>query len=207
MKVIDLATVKLYLGIDNSADDELIERYIPLIDAKVKKICKNNYNLQINVKTVAGSDIVEIYGTGLDYRSNYNSWPSPELDMLVQELPTGTLLEGPGIPFNSYIDEIYYSGNSQTGLNVPSFKMSNNATESNSNAYIYAGLNISFQDTIAKGLWFLTGKANKNIIDDSWKSKRIGPTSIDKGQGGKTELDGKSGMPLWFVRSLEGWHS
>ena len=200
MKVIDLATVKLYLGISDSADDALINKYIPIIDSKVKSICNNNFNLQINVKLVNGSDIVEIYGTG------GRCITKPELDLLLEELPTGTLLEGTGIATGTYIDEVYYSEPSNNDLNVPSIKLSQNATADNSNAYIYAGINIAYQEIIAKGLWYLTGRADKTIKDDSWKSRRIGPVSITKGEGGKSELDGKSGMPLWFVRALPRYH-
>jgi hypothetical protein len=207
MKVIDLATTKALLGITDTTYDTQITAQIPIIDAKVKQICHNNFNLMLFCKIHNGSNIVELYDIG--YNNNTckqyrHTWPTPELEQLMQDLPVGTLLDGDDIPDGSYIDEVYYNGVGNNGLVIPSFQLNENATTSSS-VYIYAGINKAYQNTIAKGIWYLIGQTSTAINDTAWKSRNVGPLSITKSDM-DAKLDGKSGMPAWFVKSLPRYH-
>lgn len=202
MRVIDRDTVKAYLGLTgDSTYDTQIDAQLPIIDAKVKRICGNNFNLQLTVKLTSGSKLVEVYGCGIENHKYWTSWPSAALEELLNDIPTGTMLEGDNVPSGAYIDEVYYSGVSQGGLNIPTFEMSAEATASDSTAYIYAGINTAYQSVIAKGVWWLIGQTSTKINDTSWTSKKVGPLSVSKGTGAE-KIDGRSGMPAWFVQGL-----
>lgn len=199
MKIITLEQVKLYLGIEDTSSDSKINTYIPIIDAKVKQICRNLYSRQILCKIVSGSTTVRLLGI-VDSRGRRNIWPTPEMLDLMADLPTGTRIEGDGIPSLAYIDDVEYSGDGHDDVYVPSFYLNEAATTSNESAYLKAGINIAQLPTIAKGVQFLINGQTTRIKDDSWKSKSFGPVSISKGDDSR--IDGVSGMPIWFVKAL-----
>lgn len=205
MKVITLEQVKSILNITTTPTDAQINAQIPVIDAKVKQICHNNFNLVLFCKVTSGSKYVELYDIGYNKRECRRYWPTPELEQLTIDLPVGTQLEGDSLADLSYIDEVYYYGISNNGINIPSFKLNENATASG-NVYIYAGINISYLTVIAKGIMWLIDQANTTVNDTDWKSKRIGPLSLTRGDSSE-RLDGKSGMPSWFVKGLPRYHS
>lgn len=201
MKVITRETVKAYLGITADTYDDQIDRQIPIIDAKVKRICGNNFNLQLTVKLISGSKYVQLFGCGIESRKYWNNWPTAELKQLMEDLPVGSMLEGSGVPSGAYIAEAYYNGISEDNKNIPTFEMNEAATASDSTAYIYAGINTAYQSVIAKGIWWLIGQTSTKINDTSWTSKGVGPLSVTKGNVAE-KIDGRSGMPAWFVQAL-----
>ena len=200
MKVIDLETCKALLGITDNSKDAAISAQIPIIDAKVKQICGTNFNLQVYGKFTQGSTKVEVYGTGCD---RFVAWSRWIIDEMTRDLPTGTLLEGAPISPVSCIDEVFYDGYSDGG-NVPYILMDKAATQ-NGQFYFYAGINKAYQGTIAKGIAWLMGQMNEDISDNAWESKSAGPLSVKK-SARDSAIDGKSGMPAWFVKSLPRYH-
>jgi len=195
MRVITLEKTKALLGITDTTYDTLINTQIPIIDAKVKQICNNNFNRQLAVSVVDGDATVTFSG-GADY---YGSRSWPDIELLLKDLPVGTQLEGTGIPADTYISEVYYAGRS-----LPYFEMSAPATADNA-GYIYAGINIAYQSTIAKCIMWLIGRTNTTIYTDDWKSRSVGPLSVTKGTANE-KLDGMSGLPSDFVREFPRWH-
>lgn len=196
--VISLSIVKTMLGLSDTTYDTQITAQLPIIDAKVKQICRNTFHKQIFCKTTADSDEIIVYGS--DANLSYQVKPLPDVEMLLDDLPTGTTISGTGIPADSYISEVYYeSGLFQTAF-APYFVLNANVTEGSNTAYLYAGINIAYWPVISKGIWWLISQTSTTLTDDTWISKSFGPVSVTK--GGSEKLDGKSGMPLWFVRSL-----
>lgn len=200
MQVISLAKVKTFLGLTDDTQDAKIAAVLPVLDAKVKEICKNNFERQLLCKTVAGSRIVELYGV-VSYRNGYIQFPGPELRKLMKSLPTGTQIAGDGIPADSYIEAVDYSGVSHDETVVPSFTINAEATESSTSVYLKAGISISHWPTLAKGVQYLINGQTTSIADDTWKSKSFGPVSITKADAAKG-IDNASGMPFWFVSAL-----
>lgn len=209
MKVITLETVKSLLGLADTTYDTQIESQIPLIDAAVKQICRNNFNLQIYCGFISGSSSVEVYSTEPESKRRHccKSYrlPSAALEQLLLDIPTGTMLEGAPVPSGAYIEDVFYSGDSQDSAYVPSFTMSANATATE-DTYIYAGMNIAQQRTIAKGIWWAIGQVSTGINATDWKSRNVGPLSVTRSDM-DAKIDGKSGMPAWFVKAMPRYHS
>lgn len=205
MKVITLETTKALLGITDTSQDDAINAQLPLMDATVKQICGNNFNLQVYGKFISGSKTVQVYDTGYNCRKQINTWPSPELDALTRDLNTGTLIEGEAITPVGRIDEVFYEGNSRENITVPSFHLNTPAIASG-DLYFYAGINIAYQKIIAKGIWYNIGQVSQVIDASGWKSRNVGPLSVTKSEM-DAKIDGKYGMPSWFVKSLPRYHS
>jgi hypothetical protein len=213
MKIITTAKVKELLG-SGAPDDAKIDQYIPIIDAKVKKITGQRYNDQIIGITKNGSPYVEVisitcaaYGTwdlsnGCRAGIN-NSWT---VDTLQEYLEIGTLLEGEGIPADAYIDEAYYNGYSvELGgetKQIPTIKLSANATADNDSAQIFFGFNIGLQPTVAKGVNWLINQENTTNPSNPATSKRVGPANISYGSGTE-KIDQVYGMPAWFIKAFQ----
>lgn len=170
MKVIDLDTAKTLLGIDDNSYDDLFTSLLPVIDAKVKQVCNYNFNTQYYGYFEAESNSIEIDDT--------------------EGLPVGTLLLGESIPEGASVYE-NYSGES--------VDMDENATETG-HYYFYAGINISNQPIIAKGLMWLANNTNTSL-PELWESKTVAPLSVKKGNSSE-KINGKYGMPDWFIKAL-----
>jgi len=196
MQVITLAKTKEYLGLGDTTYDAQITALLPVIDAKVKEICKNNFNLQVSA-TVTNTE------TAVALIDNYYGMSRPDIIQLSKDLPTGTLLEGTGIPADAYISEIYYNGITSGDYEPPAFTLSEAADDDSS--IIYAGINIAYQSVIAKGLWWLIGQTSTTICAHDWISKSEGGMSVSRSEA-DNKIDGKSGMPAGFVKSLPRWH-
>lgn len=212
MKVITLTTVKTLLGLSDTTYDAQITAQIPLIDAAVKQICRNNFSLQIFCGFTYGSKTVKVFSTEarertqrVEYNSDSFRWPSAELEQLLIDIPTGTMLEGSLVPSGAYIEDVFYSGDSHDSVYVPSFTMSAEATATE-DAYIYAGMNIAQQRTIAKGVWWAIGQVSTGIQATDWKSRNVGPLHVTRSDM-DAKIDGKSGMPAWFVKAMPRYHS
>lgn len=209
MKVITLETVKTFLGLSDTTYDAQITAQIPFIDAAVKQICNNNFSLQIYCGFTSGSKTVKVFSTEPESESRYPAesfrWPSAALEQLLIDIPTGTMLEGSPVPSGAYIEDVFYSGDSQVSLYIPSFTMSSAATATE-DAYIYAGMNIAQQRIIAKGIWWAIGQVSTGIQATDWKSRNVGPLHVTRSDM-DAKIDGKSGMPAWFVKAMPRYHS
>jgi hypothetical protein len=203
------------LGISDTSQDTAITAKIPFIDAKVKQITKNRYNKMIVGDLVSESPYVTVASiytedyVQLEYRYTngyYGYYGSGinnpySVDTLVDYLEIGDQIEGTGIPAETYIEEVYYNGDIYTdgvdSFNVPTIKLSQNATEDAGSTRLYLGINIAYQDIIAKGIQYLingtsTSTPGRTVIS-------VGTVSYAS-EDNKT--DGKYGMPSWFIKAL-----
>lgn len=210
MKVITLAKTKTLLGISDNSKDAAITANIPIIDSIVKKITNNRYNDQITGDLVSGVLYVPVYGftvCGVNYA--YRSgrvWCSGinnhyVIDDLEEYLKTGQLIEGDGIPAESYIDEIYYNGGSvvfdDVTYSVPVIKLSVVPTETKTGNQMFLGIEIGLQSIIAKGVQYLMNTTSSSLPTNSLASRTIGPSS--KSFSSKAQdKEGANGMPAWF---------
>lgn len=202
-KIITLAKVKELMGIGDTTYDTQITRYIPIIDAKVKKLTRNRYNKQIYGKTTAGSKYVEVFSIDGNATSGINN--KYTLDDLVDYLEVGAQISGDGIAADTYIDDVFYNGASvtfsSTDYGVPVIELSANATATDDNAQLFLGLNIGLQTTVAKGIMWLITQETITAPESGVSSKSIGSVSISYTTD-SAKLDGKTGMPGWFVSAF-----
>lgn len=217
MKVITLTKAKELLGIEDTASDADITAKIPYIDAKVKQITGNRFNLMVVGDMTSGSLYMSVYsiitpnGTRFDYVWDQRRWYASGinnpyyLDDIGEYLEIGQLLEGIGIPSGAYIDELIYNGDEivsdSVTYTVPVIKLSSAATETLSGQRVYLGINQAYQDIIAKGIQYLINKTSTTLPSNSLSSKSIGPVSksfstVDQ------EIDNRYGMPAWFVKAF-----
>lgn len=219
-KIITLAKTKELLGITDGDQDTKINRYIPIIDAKVKMMTNNRYNTQLFGNTTDSVTAVELFSIqnnqfglwrfprsrGLNFNQNQAGINNPWLiDDLEEYLEVGTLISGDGIPADTYIDEVYFNGGQVTLDSViyttPTIVLSNAATATSDNAQIFTSFNIGLQTTVAKGIAWLIDEENETIPEAGLLSKSIGPTRKSWSVS-QSQIDGRFGMPVWFVKSF-----
>lgn len=201
MTVITLDQTKALLGLTDTTYDTQITAQIPIIDAKVKEICGNNFNTQCYGKFTTGSKKVDIYSVG-NYPCSY--WSPEIMDSIVRDIPVGTMLEGTPITAPGRIAETFYNGDNDGSNEIPSFELDAVATATG-NYYFYAGINVAYQGIIAKGIMYLINSASTAMPVGGVASESIGTYSYtlsDKSQ----KIDGKSGMPYWFIQGLPRYH-
>jgi hypothetical protein len=214
MRVITRAKVKELLGISDSTYDAKIDAKIPLIDAKVKRITGNRFNLQILFNSNASDTIIEVfsvynsYGVQL-YNRNVSGVMNPYMvDDIYEFLEIGQLIEGENIPTDAYITEVYYNGGSVeiSGVtySTPAVVLSSAATGAKTGAQGFIGINNAYQDIIAKGVMYLINQETTSITDNTWIRRSMGPVSIAK-TATDNKIDNMSGMPLWFVKALPSY--
>lgn len=209
MTIIDLDTVKANLGLSVATYDTQITAQIPIIDAKVKLICNNNFNNQITMSTTSGIAYAEIWGVFYWWGgvSQSRSRQDPMMRQILEDLPVGTLMEGESIARTSVLEAYYDYPAEFDGVSYspPFVKLSHNATATNTSAQGFYGWNRAYDSVVSKGIWYLIDQTSTSIDDSSWVSKKFGPVSVTK-SGSDARIDMKSGMPLWFVKSLPRYH-
>lgn len=221
MKVITLAKTKELLGIEGTESDAAITAKIPIIDSKVKQITRNRYNMQIQGDMISGTPYIEVYSIVLNnelYRFNRSASRFDAvsgiknpfyLDDLEEYLEIGTLIDGEGIPADSYIEEVFYNGFSLeisgSTYAIPFLKINANTTETATGRQLFLGFNIGLQDIVANGIQFLINKTNTSLPSNSLASRNLGPSSKSFSQKDQ-EIDNKYGMPAWFVKGLPHFH-
>lgn len=202
MKIITLAKTKELLGITDTSLDTEITRYITIIDSKVKQMTHNKYNMQILGDTTVDSTIVPISGISNVTDGINNKWVMDDIDEFIL---IGSLVTGEGIPADTYIDEFYYnlSGVDQyiTIGKSPVIVLSANATATEASVIIYVGITIGLQPTIAKGIAWLITEENQNTPLAGLLSRSIGPSRLSWSVS-QSQIDGRYGMPSWFVKSF-----
>ena len=219
MKVITLAKTKELLGITDSASDASITAKIPLIDAKVKKLCNNNFNMIVIADIVNGSTSATIRSVFVNnnlcykytgdgyYKAGINNFI--RVEEIGEYIHTGDLISGTGIQADTYIDEIYLGGITNDfygySTNIPTITLSSAATSSGE-IEAYIGINIAYQDIIAKGIQYLINKTSTEIPSNALSSRSIGPSS--KSFSSKAQVkEGINGMPAWFNSAFPVFHT
>ena len=84
--------------------------------------------------------------------------------------------------------------------------MSANATDTTDTSRIYLGINIAYQDIIAKGIQYLINGTSTAIPTNSLASRSLGPSSKSFSASDQ-KIDNKYGMPAWFVKALPKYQS
>lgn len=211
MRIITKDRVKELLGITDGDHDSDIDLAIPIIDAAVKRITRNRYNTQVIGEMESGSKYVEVYEVLDNWQQIYKrkKWSDYHVRDIGEYLETGQRITGEGVDSDTYIEEVYYNGPtvefSGKTYNVPVIEMSNAATETNSSAQIFLGVNIGLEPIIAKAVFWQLGQFDTSIRDESWVSKSMGPVSVSKSTL-DSRIDGKSGMPLFLIKALPKGH-
>lgn len=205
MIVIDRDTVKSNLGLDEATYDAQIDMQIPIIDAKVKQICQNNFNTQLTMDMTAGDQYIEIWAVYYYWggRLCKRSRSDPQMREIVKDIPVGTYIEGDGLA-RTWITEVYYDYSAEfngTTYSAPFIKVETAPTSSDSSAQGFYGWNKAFDSVVSKGIWYNIQQTSTSIDDGSWQTKKYGPVLVSKGSD-EMRMDLKSGMPLWFVKSL-----
>ena len=115
------------------------------------------------------------------------------------------MIEGEGIADGTYIDEIYYNGDSiefdSITYEVPVIKLSAVATATKVAAQLFIGVTIGMQPTIAKGIQYLINSTSTAIPTNALASRSLGPSSKSFATSDQN-IDNKYGMPAWFIKSL-----
>lgn len=207
MRVITRDQVKAQLGITDSSLDAQIDAKLPIIDAKVKQITGNKFNMQIDVTLTNGVNMATVSsindylygdnrGSSCAYNRNYI------VETLQEHLNIGDQIEGDGIPAETYIEELYYNGShvtiNDTQYTVPAIKLSANATESGIKE-LFLGINIGYHDIIAKGVQYLITGTSQSLPQNRLKSKSLPPLSVVYAD---STVSKTYGMPNWFVEAL-----
>lgn len=211
MVVITRDKVKELLGITSSDYDAQIDAKIPYIDAKVKQITRNNWDYKFVGSPELDSNKLYVY--------EYIPYPQSAADRnasginnnciytdISEALEIGQLVTGVGIPADTYIQNIVKQGTDSNTTITNTYEsvyieLSANATASGVNIELTAGINIAYQDIIAKGVQYLINQTSTTIPATGLASESIGSYSYSLGQGDQ-KIDGKSGMPSWFVKGL-----
>jgi len=201
MKVISLSKAKELLGISGTTMDTAITAKIDYIDAIVKQITGNRFNYRVIGQLTSGSPRVSLTSINTNiYRY--------EVETLQEFLQVGQLISGEGIPADTYIEEVYYNlptDDVVTDNFIPEIDMSADATEDGAGVAVYLGANIAQQMIIAKGINYLIQQTSTSVDDNTWTSKTMGPVSVTRGEM-NAKIDGKYGMPSWFVRAFPKYH-
>jgi len=210
MKVITLDKTKELLGISENTYDSAISSAIPYVDAAVKQITRNRFNYQVVGDVKNGSTIVELTSVYNYIWNSYMRYHDPEfVDYLEEHVQVGQKITGEGIPDDTYIDEVYYNGAAVTlsseDFSIPTIELTNAATSSKADAQIFLGMNRAFEPIVAKAVWWKTLQVNQNIASEVWQRKSMGPVSVSKSDM-DAKLDGRVGMPIWFVKALPHYH-
>lgn len=175
--------VKLYLGITDSSLDAEIDRYLPIIDSKVKLITNHNWNdfYYCNIDSTKYIEVVEFKGESLE---------------------PGMQITGSGIPTGAYITNIFMHTAEFNNVTYepPFIEISEIATETETSAELYFGFPIAYHPTVAKGVLWLIQQENQTIPSQKVKSKSLPPLSVTYDLNSK--IDNRSGMPEWFVSAL-----
>lgn len=211
MIVITRDKVKELLGITTSDYDAQIDAKIPYIDAKVKQITRNKWDYKFVGSPELDSNKLYVY--------EYIPYPQSAAERNVsginnsaiysdvsEALEVGQLITGVGIPADTYIQNIVKQGTDSNTVDTTDYQqvyieLSANATASGVNIELTAGINIAYQDIIAKGIWYLIDSTSTTLPKSGLASRSYGPVSVSFSNSNQ-QLDGKSGMPSWFVKGL-----
>lgn len=208
MQIITRDQVKTQLGITDSSYDAEIDAKLPIIDAKVKLICRNNFELrfaadmtdtEITLSAYSLYDRMDLDGSGI---MNPNI-----VKDISKSLEVGMEIEGTNIPTGAYIKNIYKSGTvdlNNTVQDLVYIEISDAVTATASGVIATGGFNIAHHPTVAKGVWYLIGTTSTTIDKGDWISRNVGPLQISRSEM-MAKLEGIGGMPAWFVQALPRW--
>lgn len=226
MRCITTAEVKTLLGLSVSTYDTAIAAAIVKIDAIVRRLTRNRFNMTAVVDTTSGTTGVVVHEirsasgfplssgkswgwaatpsdrhTGL-YGSTSYSRCETEYNPISYFLEVGMQVSGIGIASGATIVDVYPDGGTIDGVEycAPAIELSADCTATGE-VTIQTAIPADLQYIVAAGVWWLVSSDPKTPKDDTWVSRSMGPLSVSRGAS-DTKIDGGSGMPLWFVKAL-----
>jgi len=187
MSIITTDQVKELLGIGVADYDAQIAAKIPYIESIVKLATRNNWNKEILVD-MDSTIYLEISQEDED------------------EILPGAQVSGDGIPAGAYIVDIYPGGDPTSSLNGnPVIQISSAATKTQNSVRFFLGFPIGFLDIVANGIWYKINQTSTVLPSRSIASRAMKHTSVSY-NGKDSEIDGRFGMPSWFIKGLPRYH-
>ena len=205
MQVITRDQVKAQLGITDSSYDTQIDAKLPIIDAKVKAICNNNFNYRFAADftdTETTLNAYALYKTKDQYPSGINN--RTIVRDVSKDLQVGMQISGTGIASGTYITNIYKSGSLDVfdvTLDNVYCELSDAVTSDGSGVIVTGGISIAYHDVIAKGVMYMIRGTSTTVSDSAWSSRSIGGASVSR-SAADSALESQYGMPAWFVKAL-----
>lgn len=188
--MITLAQVKTYTGITDASQDAAITAMIPVVEAAVRNITRNNFALQVTATLTTGSKAALISGVYTHY--------GQYIEDVQEYIEAGSQVTGNGIPSGSYIEYVYQDGACWYAM------LSAEATASGV-VDLMLGLPVSCLPVLAKGVMWKVSQTTTAPINAGWMHKTMGPLSVTLSDS-NAAIDNASGMPAWFVSALPRYH-
>jgi len=212
VRVITVDQIKTHLGITDTSQDAALTAILPAVDAKVKEVCSNRFNMQFKMQldeTVNARVISVVSDPFFDletdkYRPTH-SWSINKkwvLEDIHDYLFPGTEVSGDGIPDGAYITEVYSVRRTTGGKTyyAPSVELSAAATASGT-VEAEAGFNKAYQPLVAKLAWWMVQDQSTDTPAGSVASESVGDISVSYSQAG-ANIDGRHGVPSWVIKGL-----
>lgn len=184
--MISLATVKTFLGLNVTTYDAQITALIPIAEAKYREIAGFGFNSYFPYSYASGTTTLTL---GTEFFSNNN------VADVLYTLVFGDIIEGTGIPAESYITAINKSNGTIT--------ISAQTTSGSDNFII--STNISYRPVMASMIWYMIGQQSTTAQSAKQvASKSVGPLSITYAPG---EINTAYGLPHKIVNSIPKYAS
>lgn len=189
--MISLATVKTFLGISDTTYDAAITAMIPIAEAKYREISGYDFNWMIYVQFESGENTFEV--GCVDYAVKFGDAflsGEPAKDSSLWQLRYGDIIEGTGIPAETYITAIDTFENTVT--------VSANFTADSDRMRVTT--NISYRPIMSQLIWYMISQQSTTAIDTKdLKSKKVGPLSVTFADD---EINSSFGVPMKIVNSI-----
>jgi len=190
--IITREQVKTYLGITVPDYDAQIDLYLPIIDSKVKQITGHRWN-DFFYGNTKGNEYIEI------------------VDFKGETLEAGAQISGQGIADGSYIVEVYTEAPpievGAESYSVPLIQLNQATTSTKNSEQIFIGFPIAYLPLVAKAVWWMIDQQNTNAptVGSGVASRTRGKVSVTFNEA-NSKIDGKHGVPSWFVTGLPKYH-
>jgi hypothetical protein len=187
--IIDLATVKIYLGLTANTYDSQISAFIPDVDALIKDYCNCEFADDFWALLTSASDTIEI-ASGLfpQLIEVYGLSATPkEVDFKVGDSITGT-----GISAGTFITRKIYTGDILTHLQLSA------VVTTGGQQTLIRGINRGYFNTVSKIIGYLISKTSITV-STGIKSESVGGLSVTYSDDAINE---KYGVPQSLLNSL-----
>ena len=196
--IIDLATVKTYLGISATTYDILISLYIPDVDAIVKDYTGLTFSDDFVCNTTNTSPIVTVQS--IERTSFVNVLNPLQSSILFYRtslkvsdyFKVGDYVTGSGLPSGATIIDI--DDEDQT------ITLSGNCTATASGVACVKGFNRGYNRVVSQMVWYFVNTNNTSVNSDiGVKSKTIGPVTTTFAD---SNINAKYGLPQSLLDAL-----
>ena len=176
--IINLNRVKSELGIVVNDYNEDITKTIPKAESKYRLIANYNFNWQFSASYTSGE-------------SQFTVDLSPDSPMY--ELSYGDLINGDGVPAETYVIDIDFC----TGIITTNNAFTDDGTE------LFKCQSIEYWPVISSIIWYMIGKlSTSNQNTAGIVSKSVGPLSYTFD---KSSINSRYGLPESLVQSIPSY--